>query len=492
MKHTFLLPLLAGALAFTACDDTTEMIGMDIMPDGDNVTAQAKVFEATTRTVPVESVLARTATCYLGSIVDPDLHVQTTSDFLTQIHLPEQFRLPALDRLVVDGEGRPTADSCDVRLYFEEYYGDSLASMKLKVYELDKQHPIDEKQAYYSDINPMDYVTPDANFSKELVYAVKDLTRPESETSGATYYRQVVVKLPADYGTQILRSYFDHPEHFTSNYAFNQHVCPGFYFKHAGGTGAMLKTKMMALNVYFRYHSTTAEGKDTIVDGLQRFGATEEVIQSTRINNRYPGSLSLEAIQQQPFTYVKTPAAFFTEMTLPVADIVGGEHANDSINLAKVTIRKFTDSEGQMIPPPSFLLLVRKDYMPTFFENKELPNSSEAYLSNQYSSASNAYQFSNIGQLITNLRNERDLGAGIVATDTEAQRQQKYAAWEAAHPDWNKVMIVPVAVGTTTSGSSGSQTIQSVSHELGLTSARLEGGNGVPLKVEVVYSRNNH
>ena len=137
MKHTFLLPLLAGALAFTACDDTTEMIGMDIMPDGDNVTAQAKVFEATTRTVPVESVLARTATCYLGSIVDPDLHVQTTSDFLTQIHLPEQFRLPALDRLVVDGEGRPTADSCDVRLYFEEYYGDSLASMKLKVYELD-------------------------------------------------------------------------------------------------------------------------------------------------------------------------------------------------------------------------------------------------------------------------------------------------------------------------------------------------------------------
>ena len=31
MKHTFLLPLLAGALAFTACDDTTEMIGMDIM-----------------------------------------------------------------------------------------------------------------------------------------------------------------------------------------------------------------------------------------------------------------------------------------------------------------------------------------------------------------------------------------------------------------------------------------------------------------------------
>ena len=37
-------------------------------------------------------------------------------------------------------------------------------------------------------------------------------------------------------------------------------------------------------------------------------------------------------------------------MTLPVADIVGGEHANDSINLAKVTIRKFADSEGQVIP----------------------------------------------------------------------------------------------------------------------------------------------
>ncbi len=492
MKYKLLLPLLLVALAFTACDDTTQMIGMDLMPDGDNVTAQAKVYQVTTKTVPVDAVLARTANCYLGSIVDPDLHVQTTCDFMAQLHLPEQFRLPTLDRLMTDAEGKPFCDSCDVRLYFEEYNGDSLASMKLKVFELDKHTPIDEKVAYYSNIDPMDYVTPDQNFSKEITYSVKDLTRPEYETSGGTYYRQVVVKMPKDYGTQLLQTYFAHPEYFTDTYRFNQEVCPGFYFKHAGGTGAVLKTKMMALNVYFRYHTLTEAGQDTIVDGMQRFGATEEVIQSTRINNQYPGSLSLEKIQQMPYTFVKTPAAFFTEMTLPVDEIVAGEHYNDSINQAKVTIRKYAEEKDQVIPPPSFLLLVRKDYMNTFFEKKELPNSSEAYLSNQYSVSSNAYQFANIGQLITNLRNERDLGAGVTATDTEAQRAEKYARWEAEHPDWNRVMIVPVAVKTTTSSMTGSQTIQSVSHEMGLTSARLEGGYGVPLNIEVVYSRNNH
>ena len=41
--NKMLWPLLTATLVFAACDDNTQMIGMDMMPDGDNITAQGKV-----------------------------------------------------------------------------------------------------------------------------------------------------------------------------------------------------------------------------------------------------------------------------------------------------------------------------------------------------------------------------------------------------------------------------------------------------------------
>lgn len=145
-------------LALAACDDSTQMIGMDMMPDGDNITAQGKTYNVTTRTLQVDSVLANTGACYLGSLIDPELRIRTTSDFLAQFHLPEHFNMPSTDRLVLDSDGQVAADSVDIRLYFEEYYGDSLASMKLSVQELDKNNIIDESRAHYSNLDPMAYV----------------------------------------------------------------------------------------------------------------------------------------------------------------------------------------------------------------------------------------------------------------------------------------------------------------------------------------------
>ena len=82
---------------------------------------------------------------------------------------------------------------------------------------------------------------------------------------------------------------------------------------------------------------------------------------------------------------------------------------------AKITIRKYNNQTNSdyALPTPEYLLMVRKDEMGQFFEKKKLPNSSDSYLSSQFSSVANAYQFSNVAQLITNLKIERDLGAGI-------------------------------------------------------------------------------
>ena len=102
----------------------------------------------------------------------------------------------------------------------------------------------------------------------------------------------------------------------------------------------MITTKNMALNVYFKHSVKLTEEKDTIIDGMQRFGATEEVIQCSSIDNQFPGNSLDELLKQNNCTYVKTPASFFTEMQLPISKIVEGEHYKDSINLAQINIRK--------------------------------------------------------------------------------------------------------------------------------------------------------
>lgn len=492
--NKFTLSLLLGVFAFTACDDDTSFVGTGVMPDEDNVTAQSKVFNLSTTTVKVDSVLANTSTCYLGSIVDPEMRVKTTSDFLAQFHVPQNFKLPNADVMIKDEDGAFVADSCDIRLYFDEYYGDSLATMKLSVYELDKEHILDDSAAYYTNINPDDYVNQSSAFRKTVSYAVKDLTRPESETSGVNYYRQVVVKLGKEYGGKLMKAYYENPGNFANSYQFIRNVCPGFYFKSSGGVGSMLSTALLGINLYFSYHTTTAAGNDTIVDGMQRLGATEEVIQTTRIDNQYPGSIDISNLDQQRCTYLKTPTGFFTEMVLPVSDIVAGEHYTDSINQAKITIRRYNNSttSDYTLPTPEYLLMVRKSNVNKFFEERSLPNSADSYLSTQFSATANAYQFSNISQLIIDLKNERDFGAGVVQGDDEATRNAKYAAWEAVNPDWNKVMIIPVAVKYTTTTNYYGQsvkTLQSVRQQLGLSSARIEGGKDNPLQVEVMYSR---
>ena len=422
--------LLSVAFACTACDDNTAMIGMEIMPDG-TTEAEPKTFPIETKTVVVDAVLANTSTCYLGCVVDPELQVRTTSDFLAQFHIPENFSLPKKEKMITNEHGEVIMDSCDIRIYFEEYYGDSLATMKMRVRELSREKIMEEGVQYYTNLNPQDFLGNNPAVDKSLTYAIKDLSRPDNETSGTTYYRQVAIKLDSTYAQRIANLYYSNPEYFKNSYQFIHHVCPGFYFEHTGGLGSMLTTAMMGMNLYFRYHTTTNEGNDTIVDGMQRLAATDEVIQNTN-ETKYP------------------------------------------------------------MAQPSTLLLIRKDKVKDFFEQGLLPDSKTSFLAT-WSTTAKVYQFANIAKMLTDMKNELDANAGVTKEDDEATRTAKYEAWlENADPDWNKLMLIPVKADYTTTPSYYGQTInslRSVRHELGLSSTKLEGGKDNPLNLEVIYTR---
>lgn len=484
-----LLLLLAPVSALVSCDDDTANIGGSVMPSQDNVITSQQTYNVTSRTIQSDSVLANTNDSYLGCVIDPETKARTTCNFLAQFHVLEDATFPTQSRMLTDDNGQLLIDSTCIRIFLNSYYGDSLTTMKLTAQELDTAKMISEDVRYYTNLDPEEFLTDGKGVKTTMSYAVRDLSRSDSAVSNSTY-RSIVVYLPNDYGRQLAEKYYENPTFYSNSYWFNHHVCPGFYFKTTGGIGSMVCAETSTLDVYFRYHSTTSAGNDTIVAGMQRMAATEEVIQQTTVDNKIPASM-LDTTNA--YTYIKSPAGLFTELTLPVSDVVAGEHYTDTINSATLTLQRHNNDQQSAynLEAPEHIVLLRKDNVYTFFEKNQLTNSTDSYMAS-FEEDYNAYTFSNISKLLTLLRDERHEGAGILSTDTEAQRNAKFAAWEAEHPDWNKVVLVPVAAEYSTSTNSygvSSKTLVNLKNELGMKSVRLKGGNGGNISLSVIYSR---
>lgn len=143
---------MLAALFVVSCDDTTDNIGSSLTDNVDKLNVMTDTFNVTTRSIVADSVLSRSITGYLGMVRDPETGAYTTSNFMTQFYTPENFEFPEKQNIIsLDAEGNAVADSCDIRLYYTSYYGDSLATMKLSAYELSK--PVEEGQKFYSNFN---------------------------------------------------------------------------------------------------------------------------------------------------------------------------------------------------------------------------------------------------------------------------------------------------------------------------------------------------
>lgn len=477
-----ILHKILGALAvamllccsLTSCDDNTGDIGLTVMPNNDQSHTTQKTYGAITKSIKAESLSSFTSECHLGRVSDPETNATTTCNFLAQFYNLENYKLPEAKYMHKE-DGKIVADSVLINLYIKSYYGDSINSMKIGVYELDKQHILTDKETYYTDINPEDYISkaPDA-VKKELSFAVTDFSLDDTIRFASRFNKNVRIKLPAEYGTRILNAYYEHPEYFKNSYTFIKNVVPGFYFKTLGGNGTMIDIDVSTLTVFFRY----SDGEKEYV-GLQRIAATDEVIQSNQVENTNLDPL----LNAYGYTFIKSPAGIFTEVTLPIDEIFKG-HQNDSINSANIVFSRFNNAStsGYNLNIPSKLLMLRKSVLKSFFESRSVPNNYTSYVTD-FSQQFNSYTFTNIANLVTYLNKVRNDGAGVKATDSEAQRRSKYLTWEAKNPDWNKVVLIPVITNTNSYGN-----IISVSHDLSMASTKLTGGPDIPVNITVIYS----
>lgn len=466
--------LLAGLLGFgfAGCEESAADLGIDIMPSHDAITTSDTIYRVLTRSIPADGskIAAVTNDCYLGSIIDPETGIRTTCDFLAQYHIVNGFSFPPLERMVKGDDGLVHADSVDLTLYFDTFMGDTLSTMKLTVHELDPAKTLSESQTYYTDLNPRDFLRKNG-VKESTTYSIHNLA---SGLSTSAYYRTVNVRLPQEYGDRILQSYYTNPEYFTSSYQFIHNVCPGFYFEHAGGVGAMLKAYVSALHVYYSFK----QNGDSVVSGLKRMASTTEVLQSTRADNS--AMTSIDTVTNR--TYLRTPSGLYTEVTLPIESIETGEHRNDSINNARIIFRRSNSTTSvdniYRLSVPENVLLLPKDEMYSFFASSQLPNNRTSYLGT-FDATKNAYIFSNIANLISELRKRYEDAEGALSED------------------WNKVVLIPVntqSVSITDAYGQSTTSIYGVRNMYGPSSVALEGGSQFteddsPVELSIIYSR---
>lgn len=464
MKILRLLTVLViAALTFAACDDTTEGIGGTITNKIDNINISNSTFNVTTKSIVADSVLSRNNTGLIGKMKDPETGNYVKGDYMTQLSVLPTFSVDTLDYIKQANKGSIEADSCYLLVSYNASYGDTIAPMKVTAYEMTK--PMSENKEYYSNYDAFkegwvresnEHWSSNYNLSNTSdVKNFKIYLNKKYEKDGKTY---------KNYGSYIMQTYAEHPEYFKTNYKFLHNVCPGFYIKNVGGTGNMAKIWNTELIFYWTRHKTI-KAKDGVTDstavsiGYNRFDGTEEVLQLNKIEN---DTKNLEKLaSQQNWTYLKSPAGIFTEVTLPIEDIMKG-HEKDTLNTATISFPRLNNKDEDNpynFATPSTILMVQKDSLQSFFEKSKLADNRTSYTASYSSTGSykNAYTFQNIANLVSAMYKNKGKGE-----------------------NWNKVVLVPVNVITTTQGYT--TVISKINHDMSLASTRLIVGTDNPDK----------
>lgn len=473
MKKTtlYLLTILA-ALTIGACDDDTATIGSSIVPEKDKITVDTLTLYAKSKSIMVnDSILASTDNVYLGRYTDPETGTIFSSDFIAQFNCVENYGFPQ------EGVIGDSATKVELKLFYTTYFGDSLNTMQCEVFELDRT--LQEGETYYTNIDPTQFYDSEKAPIATKTYCAIDKSIPDSIKLDDGYTNNITIKLPDEIGKRFIDKYYATNEqgdsigkiNFSNSEEFINNVFKGLYVHSSQGDGTVMYISMARLNISFDFYIESSSGKkDSVASGIATFSSTKEVLQVNRFNNKNLQPLA----DDNSCTYLKTPAGIFTEVELPVQEI---KEQTDTLNSVRITFTRYNQDNSTAFGygTPANLLMVRKSDMQEFFIKNKLHDNISSYIAT-FNSSSNEYTYNNIARLINYCANEYEKGC---AEDAD---------WESKNPDWNKVVLIPV---TLDKDATTGNTI-SISHNHGMTSAKLRGGEKDPIAISIITSKFNN
>ena len=538
--------LLMAILTITGCDDTTDSLGMDMLPSADGLSAHMKIYNVATQSVAAENVYSKTSTGYIGNFTDPEFGKYETS-FLTELNCTDRYKFPVEVYKVTetDEKGTPTKAAgvmvedkitkVNLVVYYSSWFGDSLNACRMTAYELndkwldDRKDP--EKYRYTNSIDVNKYFNKGNEVGRKA-YSAYDLSVPDSVRNAKdsygnkTFYPNVTFSLDAEkYGTKILK--LNREYHQGKNHAFdsaesfinyeNKNADPnsevatkgirGIYLKSDFGDGTIIYVDRVDLQMQFKFYYTDEKtgvklkkkvkddkgevGEDSIGYGWTTvLASTKEIIQANSFASDFDDKVN-EKIKDKSCTYIKSPAGIFTQATIPYEDIYN-DLKNDTLNAVKLTFTNYHQQEDypfSMQAPKNVLLLRKYDY-DKFFSENQLPDNITSYTVAHNSLGTNQYTFSNLARLVTTSINEKN--AAKQKAKEEAGNEWNEMKWEEKWKndpktkDWDKVYLIPVKP---TFDTSSNGTLIGIQHDLQPAYAKLQGGESQPLEMQVTYTR---
>ena len=451
MKKYLKLILFAATaiLTFTQCDEDTAGIGSSIVPESDIVTIATDTFTAKSKSIDVaNSILNNSETLYLGRYTEPENNTTFEASFATQFNSGYGAAFPE------DGVKDKKAAYTNLRIYYNSYKGKENNTMKCAVYEL--ENTMSEGEQYYTDFAIEDYTGSGKAPIATKVYSAKDYSLHDT-ISADEYPMNIEIALPNEIGNRIITEYYENPDNFKNSEVFINNVFKGLYVKSTQGDGTILNIYRASLEVAFSHYITSSTGlKDSIETLVTPFHSGKEVIQLNKFDN---GDTS-EMLAEEDYTYIKTPAGIFTEVELPVDEIMD-RFPGDTINSVKIEFSSFGADEENGFTAPQEVIMVRKSEQETFFSKNKLCNGKTSFRTTL--SNSGKYTFSNIANLIKECRKEREAGTNDA--------------------DWNKVVIIPVSTSSDVYGN-----VTRVRHYTPMSCVKLRGGKNHGIDVVVVAS----
>jgi hypothetical protein len=401
----FFLSFLAAFIYLSCEDSTISEIGTSIMPDEDKIVVYDTTISIALKTVKTDSIYAKTINGALGEYYDPTfgtLNAGFACQFYPSINFNDSVRF-LTD--MVDGK----IDSVFLDVYYT-YMGDSLAPMELTVYPINK--PLEKN--YYTNVNPDEF----ADMSHPVIrypYTTKSQNFPGYN------YGMLSVVMPVEWGQKYvdaMKASFVQPGNSVLKYSLADftNMFPGLYLKSTFGSGCMLFVNNTAIDAYTQIviqYRTKEPGQsylggDSIRKRYAYWAVTKEVIQT----NSYKNTNIDYLFRNDSTVYVKSPAGVFTELTIPIPEIVQ-KIGKKQFSSVKLSLSAYPRNEWnyslnfpglggyqQVSSGVAYnLLLIPPDSTKNFFEQQRVANNVTAYMTT-FAATNYTYNFNNISSLI--------------------------------------------------------------------------------------------
>lgn len=470
---------LLAVLFLMSCDEDTAGLGGSITPKGDIIDVKNDSCFAESRSVKAaDSLIIMTSQCNLGRFTEQQSGTRLEAGYMTQIGCMENLVIAdsvygigdyQFPQWFIDKVGDQKPYYANLRLFYSGYFGDPTNAIKIEVFPLDVM--LDPESYYFPNVDPSEFCNTSVKPLASITVSGENFQDSDSLRDTRNYYPSITIPLPDSIAKMILESYYN-PEtrhFFADSRSFMENLIKGFYIRCSQGDGTVFYIDRTMLEVNFKSIEPDDDDQPSYSSLMAEFHGNSEVLQL----NCFKWSDLESQLSDSSCTWIRSPFGILTEITLPVDEMKSDDYV---LNAAQLRLSTAVTPSSQYKPSvPSTLLLIRKEKMQQFFAKNSSADKTESFTAS-YSSKYGTYTFENIAAMVEKIYSDRK--------EWMEENNASAAQYEAANPDWNKVILIPVKANVDSRKAAISYNLDIRMHQV-----KLLGGQDNKIKIKLIRSK---